>query len=86
MYYVSAEGDDANDGITPETPIKTLSKASSLSLKAGDSVLFRKGDTFVVNLRYSDLEGSKETPIAIASYGEGDERPVITNVNETLLG
>ena len=86
VYYVSAEGDDANDGITPETPIKTLSKASSLSLKAGDSVLFRKGDTFVGNLRYSDLEGSKENPITIASYGEGDERPVITNGNETLLG
>ncbi len=84
VYYVSAEGDDANDGITPETPIKTLSKASSLSLKAGDSVLFRKGDTFVGNLRYSDLEGSKENPITIASYGDGDEIPVITNGNETL--
>ena len=86
MYFVSADGDDSNDGLTPETPIKTLSKASSLSLKAGDSVLFRKGDTFVGNLRYSDLEGSKENPITIASYGEGDERPVITNGNETLRG
>ena len=86
VYYVSAEGDDLNDGLTPETPIKTLSKASSLSLKAGDSVLFKKGDTFVGNLRYSDLEGSKENPITIASYGEGDERPVITNGNETLQG
>ena len=86
MYFVSADGDDLNDGLTPETPIKTLSKASSLSLKAGDSVLFRKGDTFVGNLRYSNLEGSKENPITIASYGEGDERPVITNGNETLRG
>ena len=86
MYFVSADGDDLNDGLTPETPIKTLSKASSLSLKEGDSVLFRKGDTFVGNLHYSDLEGSKENPITIASYGEGDERPVITNGNETLLG
>ena len=72
MYFVSADGDDLNDGLTPETPIKTLSKASSLSLKAGDSVLFRKGDTFVGNLHYSDLEGSKENPITIASYGEGE--------------
>ena len=86
VYYVSAEGDDANDGITPETPIKTLSKASSLSLKAGDSVLFRKGDTFVGNLHYSNLEGSKENPITIASYGEGDNRPIFTNGNETLRG
>ena len=84
VYYVSADGDDLNDGLTPETPIKTLSKASSLSLKAGDSVLFRKGDTFVGNLHYSDLEGSKENPITIASYGDGDERPVLTNGNETL--
>ena len=86
MYFVSADGDDLNDGLTPETPIKTLSKASSLSLKAGDSVLFRKGDTFVGNLHYSDLEGSKENPITIASYGEGDNRPIFTNGNETLRG
>ena len=26
MYFVSADGDDLNDGLTPETPIKTLSK------------------------------------------------------------
>ena len=84
VYYVSAEGDDANDGITPETPIKTLSKASSLSLKAGDSVLFRKGDTFTGNLSYSNLDATKENPITFASYGDGDERPVITNGNETL--
>ena len=84
MYFVSADGDDLNDGLTPETPIKTLLKASSLSLKAGDSVLFRKGDTFVGNLYYANLEGTKENPITIASYGDGDERPVLTNGNETL--
>ena len=86
VYYVSAEGDDANDGLTPGTPIKTLSKASSLSLKAGDSVLFKKGDTFTGSLSYSNLDGTKENPITFASYGDGDERPVITNGNETLRG
>lgn len=82
VYYVSNSGDDENDGLTPETPIKSLAKASMLPLKAGDSVLFKKGDRFVGNLHYSNLAGTKENPITIASYGEGTLRPILTNGND----
>ncbi len=44
-YYISAEGDDANDGLSPKTPKKTYAALRG-SLKAGDAVLFRRGDIF----------------------------------------
>ena len=42
-YYVDAEnGDDSNDGTSPETAWKTLAKASSIrQLKEGESILVR---------------------------------------------
>lgn len=45
-YYVSAEGDDSNDGRTPETAWKTLEKVSSASFEVNDGVRFRRGDVF----------------------------------------
>lgn len=47
VYYASSsEGDDANDGLSPEHPVRTLQRVSELPLKVGDAVLFRRGDLF----------------------------------------
>ncbi len=45
-YYVSADGDDSADGKSPENALRTLEKANSLELNAGDALLFRRGDIF----------------------------------------
>ena len=45
-YYVANSGNDGNDGLTPSTAWKTLDKVSSAELKAGDGVLFKRGDLF----------------------------------------
>ena len=45
-FYVSASGNDSNDGLSPEKPIRTLEKLNSLALMPGDAVLFRRGDTW----------------------------------------
>ena len=81
-YYVSATGNDNNDGLSPEKAIKTIAKANTLALNAGDQVLFKKGDKFVGRLSYTDLSGTADNPITIASYGEGTTRPTITNGNQ----
>ena len=44
-YYVSAEGDDGNDGLSPQTPKKTYASFKG-KLQPGDAVLFRRGDVF----------------------------------------
>ncbi|MCP3933022.1 MAG: T9SS type A sorting domain-containing protein [Bacteroidetes bacterium] len=75
-YYInSSEGDDNNEG-TFASPWKTLEKISSIALFPGDTVFFNKGDQFnghfVVN-----GSGSKEAPIVITSYGNGN-LPILT--------
>jgi hypothetical protein len=75
-YYISAAGDDANSGESPEMPFKTLSRVNACALQPGDSVLFRKGDVFVGELQLCH-SGQMNAPIKVGSYGEGN-KPVIT--------
>jgi len=74
-YYVSAMGNDTNDGKTPETPWKTLSRVNQLNLKPGESILFRAGDIFQGTLDLSYETGSESAPIIVGSYG--DSRAII---------
>ena len=46
VFYVSAGGDDSNDGLSPETPWKTLKKVSEFDFPIGSTVRFRRGDVF----------------------------------------
>lgn len=46
-YYVSNNGNDNNDGLTPETAWATLDRVTNAEeLKHGDAVLFKRGDIF----------------------------------------
>lgn len=82
-YYISADGDDSNDG-SQSSPWKTLTRASIVAekaengglLMAGDSLLFRAGDTFEGNFLIR-CSGSIENPIIISSYGVG-EKPILS--------
>ena len=71
IYYVSENGNDENDGLSEETPIKTLAKASVLELHPGDAVLFKRGDTFRGRL-------ASQKGVIYSAYGEG-KKPVLTN-------
>ena len=76
VYYVSAEGNDENDGKSAENPIKTLEKVTSLELKPGDTVLFKRGETF--RGKMCAQEG-----VTYSAYGEGD-KPVISGSPENM--
>lgn len=45
-YYVSNDGNDANDGLSPDTAWATCARISTAALSPGDGVLFRRGDIF----------------------------------------
>lgn len=78
-YYVDAEnGNDDNDGTTPDTAWKTLAKASSIrQLKEGGSILLKAGSVWNgEQLTVKNAQGTKEKPVVIGSYGEG-AKPVI---------
>lgn len=65
-YYVSAEGDDANDGRSPEAAWKSLKRANEAELLPGDGVLFRRGDVFRGQLH-------TKSGVSYGAYGSGEK-------------
>ncbi len=82
-YYVSNNGSDSNSGLSETAAWKTLSKVNSVTLAAGDNVLFRRGDTFYGSL-IPLKSGSSTLPVIYGAYGTGD-KPVISGF-ETITG
>lgn len=88
-YYFS--GKLGNDDRTPQqaqnpsTPWKTLGKLNAFfsSLRPGDSVLLRRGETFYGSITVNK-SGTSASPIVIGAYGAGN-KPVITSL-VTLTG
>lgn len=65
-YYVSCDGNDDNDGLSPGTSWKSLAKVSSTKLNKGDGVLFRRSDTFRGYI-------TTQCGISYGAYGEGEK-------------
>ncbi len=75
-YYVSASGNDSNNGTSTATPWLSLNKVSNAAIQPGDKVLFKRGDTFIGELKPT-YSGASGAPITFSAYGTGD-RPIIT--------
>lgn len=69
-YFSSSTGVDTNVG-NEASPFKTIAKLNSLVLTAGDTIFFKKGDTFIGQILIS-YSGSVGFPIIYDSYGTGD--------------
>lgn len=71
-YYVSSiRGNDKNDGLTQETPFRTLQQIMERELGPGDRVLLERGSVFEDQYLHIRGKGEKENLIEIAAYGEG---------------
>lgn len=67
-YYFSSNGNDLNDGKSPQTALKSPSRITRLSLKAGDAVLFERGSIFRLD------EGiSLQSGVSYGAYGSGNK-------------
>ena len=76
FYLSSSSGNDNNDGLSAQTPWRSLAKANALSLLPGDTLLLKSGDIFVGQLVLRNESGTVEHPIVVTNYGNS-ERPVI---------
>lgn len=75
-YYVSADGCDCNDGLSPDTPWKSVTKVSTFDgFKPGDGIFFKRGDTF----RFDHFE--MHSNLTYSAYGEGNKPLLIASVN-----
>lgn len=68
-YYVSENGNDENDGLSPETAIRSMARIGSLPLRAGDGVFFHRGGLYrgILNC---------VTGVTYAAWGSGP-KPVL---------
>jgi len=72
-YYVSAAGNNANNGTSISTPWQTLSKLGTVTFSAGDIILLRRGDTF---------QEALPTPnggVTYSAYGSGAD-PILSGL------
>ncbi len=87
-YYISNDGNDDNDGLTPETAWQTISKLAQEAggwerggiLKPGDAVFFRRGDIFRDQNFHLGTDG-----LTFSAYGEGP-KPIFTTSSENGAG
>lgn len=71
-FYVSPDGDDKNDGMSPERPWRTLDHANSVRFQPGDRLRLQGGARFRGSLTLEKGEaGSATEPAVIESYGTG---------------
>ena len=92
-FYVCNTGDNNNNGLSPLKAWQTLSKVESAArsglIKAGDSILFKKGDSFIGRIKWTTLAGQtlptgkKNMPITFSSYGNGP-KPVFQYPKEII--
>lgn len=76
VYYVSSAGNDSNSGLSESLAWQTLSRVQSASFVAGDTILFRCGDTFRGSL-YKTENGNSSAWIIYSSYGSGNKPLII---------
>ncbi|PWT73108.1 MAG: hypothetical protein C5B59_14310 [Bacteroidetes bacterium] len=82
-FFSSTIGDDSRNSMTaqyPNTPWKTIDRLNAFfsSLKPGDSVFFKRGDTFQGTIRITK-SGSLSFPIVFTAYGSGP-MPVVSGL------
>lgn len=69
VYYISNNGSDSNDGLSPETAWATIDKMKNWPLMKGDYVLFERGGEF--RGKFKAAAG-----VTYSAYGEGP-KPII---------
>lgn len=87
-YYVDeTNGTDTDDG-SEANPWKTNTGANgvnSKSLSAGDSVLYKRGETWTNDRLQINWDGSDGSPITFGAYGSG-AKPIFVNTSTGWVG
>lgn len=71
-FYVSPDGDDKSDGLSPEKPWRTLDHVSNVRFRPGDRLRLKGRERFRGSVTLDEDEaGSRTKPVVIESYGTG---------------
>lgn len=84
-YYIdSVDGDDSNSGTEIGSPIKTLDGLKDLVVKPGTHFLFKNGGEYECEATLT-CNGTKENPVVISSYGDGETAILYTDEKKEVL-
>ncbi len=76
-YFFDAEnGDDLNDGRTPETAWQTVDKFNATTFQPGDNILFKAGSVWTNVGLVPKGSGTADAPIVVGKYGDADRYPM----------
>ena len=80
VYVSHSEGDDANDGLSPDAPRQTIEAGAAL-MRDGypDHLLLKRGDTWIMGKGLGAFHSGRSAaePMVVAYYGEQGDRPMI---------
>lgn len=69
-YYVSNNGNDSNDGLSPETAWKTIARVNQDTYIPGDKILFERGGEWANTTLQPQGSGSANNYITVGAYGD----------------
>ncbi|MEM9165711.1 MAG: right-handed parallel beta-helix repeat-containing protein [Planctomycetota bacterium] len=84
--YVSERGSDSNDGLSPNSAVRTIDRGKDL-MRDGypDWLLLKAGDTFREAIGGWNISGrSADEPMLISSYGDGPRPKLITGTGRAV--
>ncbi len=81
-YYVKNGGNNALAGTSDANAWETIAKVNAVSFNSGDSVLFKRGDTWVLNV--NEPLNNTSNGIIYGAYGSGAD-PIFTGLT-TVTG
>ncbi len=85
-YYIDAiNGDDGNSGLSEADAVKTINGLKLGNITAGTKFLFKNGGRYECTATLGDVSGTKDNPIVISSYGDGERAVLYTNESTEVL-
>ena len=88
FYLDATNGNDENDGTSPETAWQSLDKVNETEFMAGSSLLLKAGETWTGTLAPKG-SGAEGEPVILSSYGEGSRPRILMDedaaYDETIL-
>lgn len=72
FYLDSINGDDAREGLAPETAWRSLERANEQEFQPGDALYLKRGGSWH-GMLHPKGSGSAECPVTVDAYGDRQE-------------
>ena len=82
-YYIKTGGNDGLAGTSDATAWATLSKVNGITFQPGDSILFKRGNTFRGSI-YQTENGNSSNWIVYGAYGTGTKPKILGSKDISL--